>query len=38
VISIRNLTKQYGDVRAIDNLSFDVEPGKLTRLLGPLRW
>jgi ABC-2 type transport system ATP-binding protein len=35
VISIRNLTKQYGAVRAVDDLSFDVEPGKVTGFLGP---
>lgn len=35
MISIRNLTKQYGDVRAVDDLSFDAEPGKVTGFLGP---
>ncbi len=35
MISIRNLTKQYGAVRAVDDLSFDVEPGKVTGFLGP---
>jgi ABC-2 type transport system ATP-binding protein len=35
MISIRSLTKQYGDVRAVDDLSFDVEPGKVTGFLGP---
>jgi ABC-2 type transport system ATP-binding protein len=35
VIRIRNLTKRYGDVRAVDDLTFDVEPGKVTGFLGP---
>jgi ABC-2 type transport system ATP-binding protein len=35
VISVRGLTKEYGDVRAVDDLSFDVEAGKVTGFLGP---
>ena len=35
MISVRGLTKSYGDVRAVDNLSFDVEAGKVTGFLGP---
>jgi len=34
-ISFRNLTKRYGPVLAIDDLSFDVLPGKVTGFLGP---
>jgi ABC-2 type transport system ATP-binding protein len=34
-ISIRNLTKRYGPVLAVDDLSFDVQPGKVTGFLGP---
>ena len=34
-ISVRNLTKRYGDVRAVDDVSFDVEPGVVTAFLGP---
>jgi len=35
MISVQGLTKQYGDVRAVDDLSFDVLPGKVTGFLGP---
>jgi ABC-2 type transport system ATP-binding protein len=35
MLEVRGLTKRYGDVRAVDDLSFDVEPGKVTGFLGP---
>ena len=35
MIRLRGLTKRYGDVLAVDDLSFDVEPGKVTGFLGP---
>ena len=35
MITVRGLTKRYGDVVAVDDLSFDVEPGKVTGFLGP---
>jgi ABC-2 type transport system ATP-binding protein len=35
VIEVRGLTKHYGDVVAVEGLSFDVEPGKVTGFLGP---
>ncbi|NEK57026.1 ABC transporter ATP-binding protein [Geodermatophilus sabuli] len=35
MIEVRGLTKQYGAVRAVDDLTFDVEPGKVTGFLGP---
>jgi len=35
VIEARNLTKDYGDKRAVDGLSFTVEPGVVTGFLGP---
>jgi len=35
MISVRGLTKRYGDVRAVDNLTFDVAAGKVTGFLGP---
>ena len=35
VIEARNLTKDYGDKRAVDDLSFDVHPGVVTGFLGP---
>jgi ABC-2 type transport system ATP-binding protein len=34
-ISFRKLTKRYGAVLAVDDLSFDVLPGRVTGLLGP---
>jgi ABC-2 type transport system ATP-binding protein len=34
-IEVSGLTKQYGKVRAVDNLSFSVEPGRVTGFLGP---
>lgn len=34
-IRIRNLVKQYGAVRAVDDVSFDVLPGRVTGFLGP---
>lgn len=33
-IKIRNLTKQYGDIVAVDNLSLDIKQGELFSLLG----
>ncbi len=35
MIEVRGLTKRYGDVLAVDDLSFDVVPGKVTGFLGP---
>ena len=35
MIEVRGLTKRYGDVLAVDGLTFDVEPGKVTGFLGP---
>ena len=35
VIEARNLTKEYGSKRAVDDLSFTVEPGVVTGFLGP---
>src|SRR5215470_17452925 len=34
-IAVSGLTKHYQDVRAVDNLSFTVEPGRVTGFLGP---
>ncbi len=34
-IVVSNLTKVYKTVRAVDNLSFSVEPGRVTGFLGP---
>jgi ABC-2 type transport system ATP-binding protein len=35
MIVARGLTKTYGDVTAVDHLSFTVEPGRVTGFLGP---
>jgi ABC-2 type transport system ATP-binding protein len=35
MIEARGLTKRYGDTLAVDDLSFDVEPGRITGFLGP---
>jgi ABC-2 type transport system ATP-binding protein len=35
LLSIRNLTKQYGDLKAVDDVSLDIEPGEIFALLGP---
>ncbi len=35
MIEARGLAKRYGDTVAVDNLSFDVEPGRVTGFLGP---
>ena len=34
-LSVQNLTKQFGGVRALDGISFDVADGELVTLLGP---
>jgi ABC-2 type transport system ATP-binding protein len=34
-VSVRGLTKRFGEVLAVDNLSFDVRPGRVTGFLGP---
>ena len=34
-VEFRNVTKRYGDVTAVDDVSFTIEPGKLVTLLGP---
>lgn len=35
MIKVRGLTKRYGDVVAVDDLSFDAAPGQVTGFLGP---
>lgn len=35
VIEVRNITKRFGQVTAVDDLSFDVHPGRVTGFLGP---
>jgi ABC-2 type transport system ATP-binding protein len=35
MIEARNLSKRYGDKRAVDDISFTVRPGSVTGFLGP---
>jgi ABC-2 type transport system ATP-binding protein len=35
VIGVRNLTKSYGKVLAVDHIDFQVQPGEIFGLLGP---
>src|SRR5262245_37489896 len=35
MISVRHLTKEYEKLRAVDGLSFDVQPGEVLGLVGP---
>jgi len=35
MLELKNLTKRYGDVVAVDDLTFDVRPGIVTGFLGP---
>jgi ABC-2 type transport system ATP-binding protein len=34
-ISVKNLHKNYGDLKAVDGVSFEVQPGEIFSLLGP---
>ena len=35
MIEIKNITKRYGDKTVVDNVSFNIEKGKITSLIGP---
>jgi len=35
MIEVRNLTKTFGDVHAVDDISFDVARGEIFAFLGP---
>jgi ABC-2 type transport system ATP-binding protein len=35
VAGLRSISKNYGDVAALRNVSFDIQPGELVALLGP---
>jgi len=35
LIEVKNLAKEFGQVKAVDSISFSIEEGKITGLLGP---
>ena len=35
MVTVKNLTKDFGPIRAVDNVSFDVEKGTILGFLGP---
>jgi ABC-2 type transport system ATP-binding protein len=35
IVRVRNLRKRYGSVLAVDDVSFDVEPGEIVGVVGP---
>ena len=35
ILSIQNLTKEYGVITAVNNLSLEIQPGEIYGLLGP---
>jgi len=35
MLEVRNLTKHYGALRAVEDLSFEVRAGEVLGLLGP---
>ena len=34
-VKVENLTKEFGAVKAVDNVMLSIQDGKLTGLLGP---
>ncbi len=35
ILSVRNISKQFGGIRAVNNVSFDVQKGEILGLIGP---
>ncbi len=35
VVSVRNITKSFGGIRAVDNVSFDLHKGEILGVIGP---
>ena len=35
MIEVKNVTKKYGKVTAVDNISFTINDGEIVGLLGP---
>ena len=35
MITVKNLSKKYGNFKAVDNISFEIKKGEIVGLLGP---
>ena len=35
IVQVRHLTKRFGDFVAVNDISFDIQPGEILGLLGP---
>ena len=35
LVTANNVSKRFGDLRAVDNVSFEIEKGKIMGLIGP---
>lgn len=35
IISVKNLTKEYGNIKALDNVSIDIKKGEVALIVGP---
>ena len=35
-LSVRNLSIEFGGVHAVEDVSFDVEPGEIFAIIGPI--
>ena len=35
MIKLKNISKSFGDVNVLDNVSYEIEEGKITSILGP---
>ena len=35
MLKVENVTKYYGDFKAVDNLSIDIKPGEIYGFIGP---
>ena len=35
VVQVRNITKSFGGIRAVDDVSFDVRQGEILGVIGP---
>ena len=35
MVEVKNLSKTYGDIKAVDNISFSADAGEILGFLGP---